>query len=148
MQGQYHSIWSSALPRSFVSKMARYVIDFQAFSIEKSFILKELTLAKLNSECVHHFLVKPPFDKGILSNSEFRQVSWLMKNYHMIDWDNNVFEYSDIFENRRIYIVRERFRESLIHWKGHEQIYYRFRSIELSTSNLPSKTKALKRYYM
>jgi len=81
--------------------MIKYVIDFQGFSHNRSYILKELTITDLDAQNVLHFMAKPPFDKDILSDVEKNNVLWLENHHHKIKWEDGVFEYSEVFANLR-----------------------------------------------
>ena len=97
--------------------MAKYVIDVQGYSVEKSFLIKELSIVNLDSENVLHFLVKPPFNRKLLSYDDQRCVSRLQYNYHKISWDDGVFDYSEVLMN----LLRATQNARVIYVKGMEK---------------------------
>ena len=100
--------------------MSKYIIDLQGFSHNQSYIVKELTVIDLYSQNVSHFLVKPPFDKSILSDGEQKSVSWLENYHHKIAWEDGMFDYDEVFADLRK-IIRD---ADIIYVKGCEKTLF------------------------
>ena len=81
--------------------MSRFVIDFQAYNYDRSYIIKELCIINLDTNHVLHFLARPPFDRSVLSSDEEKRVSWLENYFHKIKWEDGADEYSDVFASLR-----------------------------------------------
>lgn len=97
-----------------------FIIDVQGYSHDHSFIIKELTITQLYSENVYHFLVKPPFDRAILSNDEQRCISWLENSHHKIKWEDGNCEYGEVFSD-----LRKTIRNAdIIYVKGSEKTLF------------------------
>ena len=63
----------------------KVVIDVQGFKTKNNkFIPKEL--AAYNGSQISHFIFKQPFKLDLLPWDVQRQVLWLTKNHHCIDW--------------------------------------------------------------
>ena len=85
-----------------------------------TFIIKELTIVDLYGQDVYHFLVKPPFDKTVLSDDEQKSVWWLENFHHKIHWDDGMFEYDEFFVDLRK-ITRE---ADILYVKGREKALF------------------------
>lgn len=67
-------------------KMECAFVDLQGFSFNKnSFAVKEICILTKNIK--FHEFVKPPFPFSELIDCRKRQVEWLEKNYHGLNWD-------------------------------------------------------------
>lgn len=61
------------------------ILDIQGFNIEKNkFIVKEL--AGYDGEKVCHFIFRHPFPFEMLSQEDQKEVNWIMKNHHCVNW--------------------------------------------------------------
>lgn len=97
-----------------------FIIDVQGYSHDRSFIIKELTIIQLYSENVHHFLVKPPFDKAILPSDEQKSILWLENFHHKIKWEDGSHEYGEVFSD-----LRKTIRDAdIIYVKGSEKALF------------------------
>ena len=100
--------------------MNKYIVDFQGFEFDRSFVIKELSIVKLYGQNVFHFMAKPPFNKAILSDDEQKCVSWLENHHHKIKWEDGHFEYDELFAN-----LRETVRDAnVIFIKGRERALF------------------------
>ena len=98
--------------------MSKYIIDFQGFHCENdSYIIKELTIIDLDRDYVLHHLVLPPFDVSLLNEKEQKQVYWLQKYYHKINWNDGQLEYNQLFATLRNAVKDA----SVIYVKGSER---------------------------
>ena len=80
---------------------SEYIIDLQGFRHDHYSIIRELTIVDIDSHNVVHSLAKPPFDKAILSSAEQKNVCWLERNHHKIQWGDGTCEYSEVFAGLR-----------------------------------------------
>lgn len=66
--------------------MKKLVVDIQGFKLENNkFLVKEF--AAYDGFHICHYVFKPPFPIRLLSPDLHRQATWLMNNYHFIDWN-------------------------------------------------------------
>lgn len=97
---------------------SKYIVDFQGFSYEKSFIIKELAIVDVDDEDqTWHYMVLPPFDLSFLSEEELKKVHWLQKHHHKIEWNDGFLEYHELFP-----ILRHIFKDvGVLYVKGSER---------------------------
>lgn len=100
--------------------MTRYIVDFQGLRIENksSYIIRELTIVDIDTDCVIHFQPKPPFDFSYLTDAEKRCYNWLYMAYHQIDWNDGNIDYSTAMN-----IFRRKIRDNgnIIYIKGSDR---------------------------
>jgi len=65
-------------------------MDLQGFIIDKLFFVKEVAILRKGYVLSHYFFVSPvPW--SVLTKSDQRQVSWVIRNHHGLQWeDGNV----------------------------------------------------------
>lgn len=68
-------------------------VDLQGFkTISNEFIVKEAAIL-LNGNELLHWIFEPPFGLHRLTSSEKRQVQWLVKKHHGINWQDGYVPY-------------------------------------------------------
>ena len=66
-----------------------YIIDFQAFKDERNrFILKELAIISMNANKIVHCIIKPPYHFDTLFSHKQKQVMWLSRYFHGLQWED------------------------------------------------------------
>jgi len=77
----------------------KLVIDFTAFTArDKSIIVKEVSVIDVESQCVQHFVFKPPKDTGVWDGLVSRQYQWFSMHHHGLDYFDGSIEYSSLGE--------------------------------------------------
>ncbi len=61
------------------------VIDLQGYFVRKAFTVKEMAFKGAGSP-IFHYTFKSYFPFTLLSESDRRQIKWLVKNYHGIEY--------------------------------------------------------------
>jgi hypothetical protein len=95
------------------------VLDIQCFKREHNkFVVKEL--AAYDGEKMSHFLFKQPFPIGMLPHDLQKQVHWLSKHHHCIEWTSGYTPYyylGDILRDLTSGVDR-------VYVKGKEKAHY------------------------
>lgn len=95
-------------------------IDLQGFKYElNKFILKEICI--LSKKSVYHFIVKSPFEWKFLAKNYKRQVNWLKRNYHGIDWHDGHICFSKLKEKIK-HIFGSEQNKFIFFVKGEEKV--------------------------
>lgn len=96
----YHSRFNCrAISMNFSDKLSRVgIVEFQAFKVENTFIIKELYICdgKMNSGC--HFFFKPPYEKNNLSPQTLKNVFFCTRSLHGLDWDAGEIQYDQLLD--------------------------------------------------
>lgn len=73
-----------------------FFVDVQGFKLvsNNQFIVKELSFIDLNGDHFGHYHFKPPFPFPNLCDADKRQVVWLSKNFHGLDWNKGDTDYN------------------------------------------------------
>lgn len=106
------------------------VLDVQGFrGFNNKFIVKELAVCT-DMKNFRHFLIKPPYDFGLLSEKEQRMANWLKRNHHGIEWSSGdytlktVKKYLDFhLKDFNIYMKDEQKRQWVSHFWKHNNLY-------------------------
>src|SRR5436190_9476377 len=75
------------------------VIDFTAFTgRDKTVIVKELSIADVDSQCIQHFVFKPPKDTDTVTWDPYtgRQYQWMSMHYHGLDYFEGSADYGNM----------------------------------------------------
>lgn len=74
-----------------------YIVDAQFFRGDnKELILKCLSYSKIYSDIFEQFIFKPPYNINQLSPFRRREVKFVTKTIHHINWDDGFVEYNEI----------------------------------------------------
>lgn len=76
-----------------------FVIDFTAFTgRDKTVIVKELSIADVDSQCVQHYVFRPPKDTETVTWDPFmgRQYQWMSMHYHGLDYFEGTSDYANM----------------------------------------------------
>ena len=70
-------------------------LDFQAFRVNNEIIVKELTILNQNFQFSHYIFSKP-CDYIMLTDKDKKQVEWLKKHHHGLDWSDGYISYEKL----------------------------------------------------
>lgn len=76
---------------------SKFVIDFDGFPHENSFMIREFAIVEVDRYETWHYLILPPYNLSLLGGEELKQVYCSQKDYHKIDWNNGFLEYHELF---------------------------------------------------
>lgn len=92
----------------------KYVIEFEGFSLPRSFVFKEIAILGIDNHESNHFFVKPPKKFEKLSDMEKRIVRYCESNMHQVYW----FAGRDKFSNVLNYLSEILVDGSIVYTKG------------------------------
>lgn len=98
---------------------APIIVDFQCFkNNDNEFILKEVcVLEAVSGTLLMHHIVKPPFDRDLLTDEKLRESYWLTKHCHGLNWDQGDIHYNVLEDKLRSCISKR----STVYVKGDQK---------------------------
>ena len=67
--------------------MMKYIIEFEGFQLQNTFVFKEVVIYCLNTKHVEHFFVRSP-PKMVLSATDQAIINYCERNLHKIKWSS------------------------------------------------------------
>lgn len=95
-----------------------YVVDFQGFkTYNNTFIIKELVIVSVRTDCIVHCMVKSP---RVRTQGIEKQVNYLTRRFHKIRWEDGYVEFNDALK-----LLRETLTNAdIVYVKGLERTKY------------------------
>lgn len=98
--------------------MASYVVDFQGFNLGY-FVIKEICVVGVDNSFFYHRFVRSPMCYGSLSKHAKKQVEFVTKNIHGLDWDLGYTLEKDVLET-----LKSKLAGCTVYIKGSERANY------------------------
>lgn len=67
-------------------------VDLQGFTVGKIFFVKEVAILR-NGTVLSHYIFNSPIPWHLLTRADKSKASWLMTNYHGLQWNDGYVEY-------------------------------------------------------
>lgn len=91
-------------------------IDVQGFrGNSNNFIVKEIAIVFNANEFIN-FIIKPPFEYKYLSSDKQKQVNWLTKNHHHLQWEAGSVTFRSVCK-----FIKANTMDSCVYVKGVEK---------------------------
>lgn len=101
--------------------MKSYTVSLQGFkTLENEFVLKEVCLARVETNWCHHYMVRSPITYQNLNDDLKKRVDYVTEFIHGIPWDSN-----GINEEKALFKMKMLLQNShRVYAKGSEQVAY------------------------
>lgn len=122
----------------------KYVIEFEGFQCENSFVIKELCVISMDAVTNKHFVIKPPLPKSNLNTKEKRTVAFCEKFLHRVFWNSgdstwkSVRKYIQTFPNSTVVYTKGIYKRDLL-----SNLFPNLHVLDLEDINCPSITKLI-----
>ena len=73
------------------------VVEFQALrGLRNDYIIKELAVVDLSTQCFNVTFFAPPYEKSRLDENIVRSNEWSTRHYHRLRWNEGYIPYTDM----------------------------------------------------
>lgn len=93
------------------------VIEFEGYNIKSRFVFKEIAIHNLKTRQLHHFFIKPPFSRCLLSKTDESVVRYCENHLHRIKWNSGSVHMASVFE-----FLKKLPSNTILYTKGLEKV--------------------------